>query len=320
MKQSRVNYTAVGAFVLVALITLIGGLVALSRPNLAERTLYVTYDNVSGLIKGTKVLYQGYPIGQVTDITPVVKENRTVFRVSLGLRDEFPIPRDSRAVVAASGLLSAVVIDIKGGQSDLMVADGGELSPGGSGNMFAVLNDVAREMTDLSQNNLKPLLSTLNRQVDAVGGVLADQAPEIMANLLAVTADLKDRTPKITRNVEQFSSGLSQVMDADNVQKLDSTIENVAALSAELAQTRTQLASVMASLDKMVAGNQENVSQALRDLRYTLGAVARNIDSVTYNLEGTTRNFHEFSREIRQNPGLLIGGNRPPAETGPTRR
>ena len=55
----------------------------------------------------------------------------------------------------------------------------------------------------------------------------------------------------------------------------------------------------------------------LKDLRYSLQAVARNIDSVTYNLEGTARNMNEFSREIRQDPAVLLGGGRPREETGP---
>ncbi len=30
--------------------------------------------------------------------------------------------------------------------------------------------------------------------------------------------------------------------------------------------------------------------------------------SIVHNLEGTTRNMNEFSRLIRQNPGLLLDG------------
>lgn len=320
MKQSRLNYVAVGSAVLVALALLVGALIALSRPTFGGRTLYVTYDNVSGLREGTKVLYQGFPIGSVAKILPVVKDNRTLFKVSLGLNDSnLPIPKDSKAVVSASGLLSAVVVDIRGGSSDIMIADGGELPSGGSGNIFAALNDVAREVTDLSQNSLKPLLTTINRQVDAVGGVLSSQAPEILQNMLSVSQDLAARTPRISKNMEQFSDGLSQVMSEGNVKKLDSTIDNVSRLTSDLTETRKQVGDLMGALDKMIVGNQDNVNQSLRDLRYSLGAVARNIDSVTYNLEGTSRNFNELSRELRENPSVILGGSRSPAETGPRR-
>ncbi|MBF0335661.1 MAG: hypothetical protein HQL40_18810, partial [Alphaproteobacteria bacterium] len=39
-------------------------------------------------------------------------------------------------------------------------------------------------------------------------------------------------------------------------------------------------------------------------------AKSRNIDSIVYNLDGMSRNMHEFSRLLRQNPGLLLSGAR----------
>jgi phospholipid/cholesterol/gamma-HCH transport system substrate-binding protein len=42
-------------------------------------------------------------------------------------------------------------------------------------------------------------------------------------------------------------------------------------------------------------------------MRYTVETIAERIDAVTYNLEGASRNMYEFSRQIRINPGLLLG-------------
>ena len=50
------------------------------------------------------------------------------------------------------------------------------------------------------------------------------------------------------------------------------------------------------------------------DLRYTLSTVAQRIDAMTYNMEGASRNMYEFSRQIRLNPGLLLGGTPPTDE------
>ena len=47
---------------------------------------------------------------------------------------------------------------------------------------------------------------------------------------------------------------------------------------------------------------------AIRDLRHTLAAISRRIDSITSDLETTTRNVSEFSRQIRENPGVLVRG------------
>jgi phospholipid/cholesterol/gamma-HCH transport system substrate-binding protein len=37
---------------------------------------------------------------------------------------------------------------------------------------------------------------------------------------------------------------------------------------------------------------------------------------INQNLEGAARNMFEFSRQIRQNPGLLLGG-KPPTDEAP---
>jgi phospholipid/cholesterol/gamma-HCH transport system substrate-binding protein len=68
----------------------------------------------------------------------------------------------------------------------------------------------------------------------------------------------------------------------------------------------------------MVDRNAKNVDKSTADLEYILRTVSANIDAITNNLEGTTRNMNEFSRLIRQNPGLLISGGSPEADKGLT--
>jgi phospholipid/cholesterol/gamma-HCH transport system substrate-binding protein len=68
----------------------------------------------------------------------------------------------------------------------------------------------------------------------------------------------------------------------------------------------------------MINRNSKNVDKSTADLEYILRAVSQNIDAITNNLEGTTRNMNEFSRLIRQNPGLLISGGSPAPDKGLT--
>ena len=57
--------------------------------------------------------------------------------------------------------------------------------------------------------------------------------------------------------------------------------------------------------------NREQINAAVTDLRYLTDSVSRHIDAINRNLEGAARNLYEFSRQIRQNPGLLLGGTPP---------
>jgi phospholipid/cholesterol/gamma-HCH transport system substrate-binding protein len=65
----------------------------------------------------------------------------------------------------------------------------------------------------------------------------------------------------------------------------------------------------------VVEDNQTDIRRSVANLRYITESVARDIDSINQNLDGTARNMFEFSRQIRQNPGLLLGGSRPRDDT-----
>ncbi|HIJ62113.1 MAG TPA: MCE family protein [Rhodospirillaceae bacterium] len=324
MRDSRTNYALVGAFVLAMLVALVLSIAFISGRTGGTDDYFAAYDNVAGLKYGTKVLYEGFAIGQVADIEPSLDAGKMSFAVRLAIRSDWRIPDDSVARIAASGLLSALAIDIKGGTSPVLLKPGAKIRSQAGGNLFAAMTDIASEVTNLSQSGLRPLVESLNRTVASFGPVLEQKAPQLFDNLLSLSADLADKTPRISSNVEQMTSGMTRVFSPDNTRKIDDAIgsaaqaaSNLADLTASLKSSKEKVDGVLSALDKMVAGNSDKVNQSLGDLRYSLQAVSRNIDSITYNLEGTARNMSEFSREIRENPGLLLGGTKPSQEVKP---
>ncbi|KIL98225.1 ABC-type transport system involved in resistance to organic solvents periplasmic component [Paramagnetospirillum magnetotacticum MS-1] len=320
MKDSRINYAMVGGFVLAMLVSLVVVVVVLTGRTGATENYYTRLANVAGIKYGTKVTFEGFPVGQVEKISPVHEGNTTAFRLEVSVASDWRIPKDSLARVAASGLLAAVTLDIKGGTSPEMLAPGADIPSGPAANIFAAMNDMAGQITDLNQTALKPLLFSLTQQVGSLGVIMEKHAPELMANLLAVTQDLAAKTPRITADVEKMTGTLSgKVVTDANAERIKETLNNAAQLSAGLQDSRKKVDAMLTSLDKSITGNQDNIDQSIKDLRHTLQAVSRSIDSVTYNLDGTTRNLHEFSRQIRDNPGVLIGGNKR-GEDGPGRK
>ncbi|MBI5162473.1 MAG: MCE family protein [Magnetospirillum sp.] len=312
MKDTRINYALVGAFVLTMLVALGVSIALLTGRTGTMDTYFTTFPNVNGVKYGTKVTYEGFVVGQVERIIPLRSDNRTRFRLELSVKEDWQIPEDSTARISASGILSAVIVDIRGGKAEAMLPKGTEIPAGSSGNLFAVMTEVAGQFGDLSQNALKPLIGALNAQVDGLGKVLQAQAPEILANLVAITGDLAQKTPRITGDVQKMTGVMStQVVTEANAAEIKATLAN-------LADTSRKVNATLAALDKVVVGNRDNLDGAVKDLRYTLQTLARSIDSITYNLDGTTRNVHEFSRQIRDNPGVLIGGRK--SEDGPGRR
>jgi len=140
---------------------------------------------------------------------------------------------------------------------------------------------------------------------------VATISPRILANLESVTDDLAAATGQV-----------KSLLRPENAAQLDRMIDDFAATAANLGELTAALDSSLERVDEMVtnvdglvSGNTEEVERMIRDLRHTLDSVARRIDTITTNLESTSHNANEFSRQIRQNPSLLLNG-RPPREEG----
>ena len=89
---------------------------------------------------------------------------------------------------------------------------------------------------------------------------------------------------------------------------LETTSAEAAQLTEGLGETRLQLDRVLATVDRLVTENEDQLAHTLADLHHSLEGVARHIDAIVSNLEVTTRNMNEFSRQVRQNPALIVRG------------
>lgn len=316
MTDPRINYTVVGSFVLVMLVTLVVILATMVGRSGSTDSYYTVYSNVGGLKFGTQVLYEGYPIGQIEEIVPQREGATTRFKVVMSVKEGWSIPKDSLARIAASGLLSAVTINITGGSAPEMVTPGGEIPGKSGGNIFAVMSDVAGEVTELTRSGLRPLLDTLNQMAGNANTITTSDMPAIAANLRVVSEALAARAPEITANVASMTGKLNQdVLSAQNLSSLQRVMNNADQATAQLSQIAGNLGTMsvevqklVANLDEVLSENRADIRGSVKDMRYSLDTISRNIDSMTYNMDATSRNMAEFSRSIRQNPGLLLGG------------
>ncbi|MEX2641908.1 MAG: MlaD family protein [Acetobacterales bacterium] len=330
MKTHRLNYVVVGLFVMATVAALVGMVAVLTGRTGGTESYYTLFDNVGGVKTGTQVLYEGYPVGQVEAIRPVREENHTRFRIEMSVSEGWPIPQDSIARLTAPGLLAAITINIRGGASGEMIPAGERIPSVQGGDVFAILEEVATEVLDLSQNNIKPLLENVNRFVEVFGAAGEPAMVDIIANLRQVVADVAKSTPVLMTDLESFSNSLNatagrmnRLLSEERVAQVDgfltdleATASNFADLSAGLRDSRGELSGIISSVNDLVGKNEAGVSEAVEDLRYVLDSLARHVDLVAYNLEGTSRNMYEFSRQVRQNPGVLLRGTTPDEENG----
>jgi len=316
MQDSRINYVVVGSFVAAVLAIFIVVVSMLAGRSGATDPYYTVYDNVSGLKFGTQVLYEGYQIGQVESIEPVFQGQNVSFRINMTVSEGWKIPEDSVARASVGGLLSALTIDIDGGQSKTALKPGAMIKGASASNFFAALSDIGSQFGEISASSIKPLLANLDAYIRDLDKMTMENVPDILKNLNTISSDLSRDVPKITASLSRASQAVETgVLKPENIERidtiianLDTTTNNMAGLTADLGKTRELLMASMQSINRVVESNAGNVDESVRNLRYTLDAISRSINDITMNTEMTTRNMAEFSRAIRENPGLLISG------------
>ena len=325
MRSNKINYVLVGIFVIAMAVVLVTAVVTLSGNRGSTESYHAIYRNVTGLGFGTQILYEGYPIGQVEDVTPVPQGGGMRFRVDLSVSEGWQIPSDSVAAIEAPGLLSAIVIAISEGNSKTALKPGDRIESREAENLFNVMSSVAEQIKDIAVHDLRPLLATVNGAAATFGDILGDQGDMLITELADLAKEMSARIPIIVGDVEDLTGQLQ--LTAGEIDKLFSpgnrkTVEGVlgkadkavgtfTAFADELRETRTRLDQLLDSIDTMLVDNKLDVERAIVDLRHVVDSVARHIDALNQNMEGAARNMHEFSRQIRKNPGILLGGTAP---------
>jgi len=311
MRQENINYMMVGVFVLGMLTLLLVVLVELTGRAGTTDTYYAYFQNIAGLTNSTVVTYEGYPVGRIGDIEPVQGAGPTGYKVELRVTHGWKIPEDSIARILSFSLLSEFVIDIKEGASKTALAPGAQMRGQESVDIYAAMGAIAGEVGDLSENGIKPLLDKLNHHVDVLGSRLDSSVPEILG-----------RTETILTKLDQSADSLHDVLGSGNQARISSVLTNADKLTANLLemssnveQTRAQLDELLKRSNSLMAESGKDVRESVAHLRDTLEVISQHIDSFVFNMEGTSRNLYEFTRQVRQNPGLLLG-SAPPGDKG----
>ena len=302
MKRDTVNYTVVGGVVLAAMTLLFLTLLGITGTRVGESAYLAYYDNVTGLAYGAPVFYEGFRVGQVTGITPERRDHKTRYRVDLAIRRDWPIPADSIAKLASSGLLADISVAISEGEAREILKPGSELRSQGGGDLFAAMNELAGEVTALSRERIRPLVESLQTRVDTIGGELEKATPELIA----------DAKLLLTR-LNQASLAMNDVLSTGNRKNIESALQDLAAttanareLTGELKETQQKLDALMVEANAIVGENRPALKDAISDLAQITGALARRVDAIAHNLESSSRHFNEFSREIRKHPNRLL--------------
>lgn len=298
MKRDNINYLAVGCFVLLMGAVLLYGLYRITGHS-GKGDEYIThFSNVAGIKVGSVVTFEGYEVGNVASISPHSHEGRTRYRVVLNLHKPTRIATDSHAMIAAPGLLSAPLVEIREGKSSEVLAAGGEIRGIAGGNLMESVAALAGQLGEITETGVKPLLAQITRRVDTLGASMEKNLPPAMEDLRGTLSRLNATAARVEK-----------LFSEDNQKRWQSVLGNADEATASALKLSREMQGVTREVSELVRDSRGLVSGSGRDLE----AALRRADSVLYQLESAGRHLNEFSRQVRENPSALIN-SRPPAE------
>lgn len=295
MAQKFGTEAKVGIFVVVTVAALVWLSVRINRHGFSLReskTLYVTMDQASGVLKRTPVEFAGIRVGFVESIDLISGKARLTVKID----PKIPVYQDSFITLANRGILGEKIIAISGGGREPEIPDGGSVeTKGGNGGIdeaFRNFNELAAAIKDLVK-----------------GGQGKPSLNDIIANVTDISEDLrslvhgnKQQLGDIVKNVGEFTKMLNDGDVKQIVVNLKTSSETLKAFvkdaNPELRDVVQEFKTVMAKIDDTVSSLNRVVAKVERG-EGTIGKLLS--DETTVNkVNDTLDGVNDFVSRVKR--------------------
>lgn len=284
----------IGLCVLIALLVLFFGINFLKGVNIfkAANYYYATYTNAAGLQQSAPVTLDGFKVGQVREIN-YDYTNPGHVKVELSVDRELRIPKGSEAVIEQDLLGTATVV--------LHLSDAKEYEEVGA----TLLSHTQKGMLDNVTSTVIPQLGSTFAKIDS-----------LLVNLNALVADPAlaksvGRLDAITLNLEVTLRQLRASAGA-----LPPVIKNVDGLTSNLNTVSSDLAVVSGKLKEApvdsLMNNITSISANLKELSATLNNPDSSLGLITHdrelydNLNNCAASLDSLLIDVKKNPKRYI--------------
>lgn len=281
MKKIFTREVIIGITVIIALLVLFFGINYLKGINIfkASNYYYSTYTNVAGLSQSAPVTLNGFKVGLVREIE-YQYDNPGHIMVEMSLNRDLKVPHGTKAVLTTD-FLGTSTIELKFPSGTLDYHDVGDHLEGeiSAGLMEKLTGEMLPAVTGILPK-VDTLLATANTVISNPALTKAiDRLDVVMANLETSTALLQrslgpilnnasstmSNVSEISENLTQVSAALAAVADDLKEMPLDSTMNHVNAIVANLEKASAQLNSTNSSLGLLLNDAQlyENLNNSV---------------------------------------------------------
>ena len=297
MKFKPSDFTA-GLFVIGGLFSIIT-MFFVVKGQLNKQDEYHSYfNNVAGLRAGASVVYEGYIIGTVNEITPEQTTSGMTFRVDIGVKEGWAIPSDSNAEIAALSLLSAQSIQIVAGSATPLQP--GDLIPSRPAtNLMADLGRTADQFAKIASQSLVPLLAT-------VDGLLKEEARDALSGLTELSKSVGDGVPALldsanrtASNLEEASENVAKLAGQDTRDVVTNMLGDMAEASGNVNEASKTIRTASADAGELVSAVAQNAEQSwLLDIANTLQRIdnsAATLEDISQSALASARHIEDFT-------------------------
>ena len=261
----------------------------------SDRTFYAVYDDVEGVVNGTPVTVNGFPVGSIQDIS-FFKNNSLL--VKFRVENDIKFSINSIAQIYETGLIGGKALGI---------------IPANDNSRTAVYNDtlassVAPGLTELVNEKLTPLQENIESMIVSANNVL-DKVNAIFddptrANLRTSVSDFSETI----KDLKETSKMIKSVMKSNKL-SIDQTITNVLDISTDLSEiSKTINQSELSTTMKNFKNSSEGLSRVLNNINEGNGTISKLIgnDSLFQNLNDASKSIDLLIEDIRLNPKRYI--------------
>lgn len=340
-KQFRVGVTVLAAFLLTGVLVLMFG----EKPDLFQRhyTVYISFDDGSGVTRDTPIKKSGITIGRVAAVelkddsgalvTAEIDADRRLMKnevpriggsiiggdafIDFRKRDDLGLPTDEikpddilvgEDKVDPQSILSNIEDPVSRTLKSVEIA-GQEISL-----LAKRLNRVlATEDDQLSRivDKAERTIDNMNRTMDNVNAIVGDK--ELQANIKKTAADLPALLDEAHRTIDEMQVAIGSA---------NRTLKNVEDITAPLAERSDQIVgkidSTFTTLNYALEGvgrftdrlndSQGTVAQLLNnpDLYYNLNQTVLNINQLTKDLRPVVGDIRVFADNLARHPGGIV--------------
>jgi phospholipid/cholesterol/gamma-HCH transport system substrate-binding protein len=288
--ETKANYVAVGAFVLICMLGVVVTLLWLAGAQYSQEYEYFETSfkgPVTGLGNGTAVKFNGIDVGHVTDVEFDPNDPQRVI-ATLQVKPSLHIRQDSRASIESQGLTGGSYVEISGGSKDSpeLVKQPGQKYPR--------IETKPSTLAQLEQS-APELFDKLNRAADKINKLLSDENVKsfsgILTNLNVTTANLTAITGPIAKRSKEIDATLVNVAEASKL------------LAPTLGKANATLSSANVSVQKI--GKLADDADA-----FINGDAIGQIGDLLHETRTLVGSLTKLSNDLDRTPTKLIFGDR----------